>query len=155
MKKTIPIMIRLLLTFMSIATLIMAFFWTPHLVLYANEITNSAIVTPSAYTLSSLITAIALTVFVISFSFPTAIEKESIFTLGIAKNVKLIALLILIDCLLFAIGTVLLFILGDRLLSPALAFVDVIGIAVSAMLLVLSEYLKEASYLKEEADCTL
>ena len=47
------------------------------------------------------------------------------------------------------------FCLGERVLSPALAFVDAIGLTVALMLATLSNYVREAAVLKEEVDYTL
>ncbi len=159
MKKLLPAMIRFLLILMTLSTLAMAIFWTPGVIEYANSFASSVnakgIITVSGYTVSSIISVTALAVFLVSSRFPSAIENDGIFTLKTAKLVKLIAILILVDSVFLFIAITALFILGDRLLSPALAFVDVIGIAISAMLFVLSVYVKDASYLKEEADYTL
>ena len=159
MKKSLPNMIRILLVLMTTATLAMAFLWTPNVISYTKELIsgNNAenVISVSVCALSTIITLISLTVYLISFKFPTAIESESIFTQKTAGILKLIAILIFADCFFFGVGIAVLFGLGDRLLAPALAFVDVIGIAISAMLLVLSRYVKDAAYLKEEVDCTL
>lgn len=159
MKKFLPNMIRILLSFMIVTTVAMAIFWTPNAILYANELVSEAdaksAISATAFSLSLLLSVIALTVFIVSFKFPIAIKKETIFTIKTASTIKLIAILVLCDCILLAVGIAILFALGDILLSPALAFVDIIGVAVSAMLFVLSKYVKDASYLKEEVDHTL
>lgn len=159
MKKLLPTMIRILLVFMTLSTLAMAFFWTPRVIDYAIGFISStnakSFIILSGYALSAIIAFIALAIFLASSKFPRAIENDGIFTLKTASLVKRIAILILVDSVFLLTAITALFILGDRLLSPALAFVDVIGIALSAMLFVLSGYVKDASYLKEEADYTL
>ena len=52
-------------------------------------------------------------------------------------------------------GKDFLLIIGERILAPALAFFSVIGYTISALLFILSGYVRDAASLKEEADLTL
>ena len=159
MKKTLPNMIRFLLVILSVVTIGMALLWTPNLLLYIKELipvkSGSNWLDLCTYSLSALITLITVSIFIISFKFPTAIENNEIFTLKIADILKVIALLVISDCALLSSGVAILFISGETLIAPLIAFVAVIGITVSSTLLVLSKYVKDAAYLKEEVDHTL
>ena len=52
-------------------------------------------------------------------------------------------------------ASLILFIIGDRILSPILFFAFLIGFTLGIMLAVLSNYVKRAAALKEEVDHTL
>ncbi len=159
MKKNTPNLIRILLSIMIVSIIAMMVLWVPRAVSYAEgflaESEGSGWYGIVAYVISISVAVVAVAVFLISFRFPVAIEKGEIFTEKISVLLRRISILVIADCILFGAGTVGLFVLGDRVLSPALAFADVIGVALFGMLWVLSKYVKDAAVLKEEADCTL
>ncbi len=159
MKKSVPNIIRAVLVVMMLSMTAMQIFWVPNMISYVKSFINDPqteiAISILGYVTSFIISAIAIAVFAITFKFPKAIEQDSIFTQATASRLKLIAILILIDCILFAAGAICLLCLGEFVLSPAFAFFDVIGIALMAMLFILSKYVKDAAYLKEEADLTL
>lgn len=159
MKNKVPSLIRILLIIMLLSLVALAALWIPDVIDYAEEMLiakkNEGSLRVAAYVLSYTVTAIAISVFIMAFRFPVAIRDGEIFTEKTAVLLKRISVLILADCFLFGAGTVVLLVLGDRVLAPALAFTDGIGFAVAAMLWVLSRYVSEAAILKEEADCTL
>lgn len=157
MKQRIPHLIRILLVVMMLSVILLAVVWVPDTISYLETFTrgDGIGITAVAYVLAAVITLIALIVFIIAFEFPKTIEKDCVFTQRTAVLLKRIASLILIDCILFATGIVFLMVVGETILSPALAFFDVIGVVLSALLFILSGYIKEAAQLKEEAEYTL
>ncbi len=156
MKKQVPNMIRVLLVMMTLAVLAMAIFWTPQAVSYAKTQTNLPDgLSVGVYPLAAAVSLIALVAFALAFVFPREMEKGTLFGKLSARAVGWISWLVLTDCVLLAVGVVGLFAYGERLLSPALAFVDAVGLVLFAMLRLLSAYLREAAELKEEVDATL
>lgn len=159
MKKAMPKLVRILICVMILSLISMAILWTPRVTEYAlsfvSESGTESAVRAASYISSTLILLISLTVFLISFKFASCFEKDSVFTVSTAKDIKLVAYLVLIDCIILAFVSAFLFFIGDAILAPALAFFDIIGIAIAATLFVLSCYLKDAAKLKEEVDCTL
>ncbi len=159
MKKAIPNLVRCLICVMMISLVVMEIFWTPRVTEYALSFVSDEsyenIIRMSAYIASALILLLSLTVCFISFKFATCFKNDTVFTPSTAKDIKIVACLVSVDCLILAFVSVILFLIGDGILAPALAFFDIIGIAIAATLFVLSRYLKEAAELKEEVDCTL
>ena len=107
------------------------------------------------YALSWLIIAVALVIYALAFKFPSSVKNDAIFTDGTAKLIKRIAQLLLVDCALLLVGVIVLFVIGETMLSPLLLFFDIVGAAVFSMLFILSKYVKDAALLKEEVDHTL
>lgn len=156
MRKKLSIFIRFLLAFMICASAAMCVFWVPQAVKYASEFfENSENAKFFLYTICALVAMPLFAVFAVSFKFSTAIENDRIFDKKTAKLLKVIGATVVADCVLFGACVILLFVMGEQVLAPALAFVGAIGITVGIMLLVLSQYVKCAAVLKEEADCTL
>lgn len=159
MKKNIPNFIKILLLIMIISITLLAIFWIPHIYKYLES--SIAIVKDNTflkiiyYTLSYIIILIALIVFSISFKFTKAIKTDTIFSIEIANQLKLIAYLVLTDCILFSACVIALLIFKEFLLTPSLIFFCVIGYALCSMLFILSTYVKEAAILKEEVEYTL
>ncbi len=91
----------------------------------------------------------------LSLSLSFAIKNDSVFTLKTAKRLAAVAYIMLFDCVLFFFGIAVLFCFGERLFVPLLAIIDLIGFALSILLLVLSGYIRRAAKLKEEVDSTL
>jgi hypothetical protein len=60
-----------------------------------------------------------------------------------------------VDCILLLGAVVLLLLIGELLVSPLLALIDLIGFALGFLLHVLADYVRRAAILKEEADATL
>ncbi len=92
---------------------------------------------------------------ILALPLSAAIKNDSVFTLRTAARLAAIAYLMLIDCIVFLIGLVVLIFLGDPTFWPLFAIVDLIGFSVSILLLVLSGYIRRAAELKEEVDATL
>jgi hypothetical protein len=156
MKKQVPNMIRVLLVMMTLAVLAMAILWTPQVVSYAeNQTSLPEGLSLGIHVLAAAISLIALSAFALAFVFPREMEKGTLFGETSARAVGWISWLVLTDCFLLAVGAVGLFVCGERLLSPALAFVDAVGLVVFVMLRLLSSYLREAAELREEVDATL
>lgn len=159
MRRFISNIIRSLLFFMLISSAAMCIFWLPNAVDYASGVFKNAESFKNAeyllYTIGYIIALPLFIVFIIAFKFPTAIEADTIFHEKTAKLIKIISIIIFSDCTLFGALAIWFFCSGERVLSPVLAFVDVIGFTVALMLLVLSEYVRRAAILKEEADYTI
>ena len=157
MKRSVANLIRLILMIMLAATLFMSVLWMPNAVDHfcALLTEQSSSIRPWLYAAATVIALPLFAVFIIGFEFPTAIEGDTIFSMRTAKLLRVIATLLFSDLALFAIGVIALFVVGDMLLAPALAFVLAIGITVSLMLCVLASYVENAAVLKEEADGTL
>lgn len=159
MRKTLSNFIRFLLAFMVLASAAMCIWWLPQAVEYACRFFESSNIGDGVeslvYALCALIAVPLFAVFFVSFKFPKFIENDTIFGEKTAKLLKAIGITVISDCVLFIACVILFFIMGERVLSPALAFVGAIGITVGLMLLVLSKYVERAALLKEEADCTL
>ena len=156
MKKKLSNFIRFLLGFMLAAGAAMYFLWMPGAVEYTSQFFGSPdIINYFMYTISAVIALPLFGVTVVSFKFPTAIEKDSVFDKKTAKLLYVIGVTVIADCLIFLACTAMLVAVGERVLAPALAFVSAIGITVGLMLTVLSRYVKRAAELKEEVDCTL
>ena len=159
MKKCVPDSIRILLVVMILSVASTVVFWLPKVLDYTqgflNELGGGHYLTLAAKVLAAVISFIALLVFFVAFRFPRAIETDSIFTDKTAALLKLIACLLLADSILFGAVTVCLFVIGETLLSPVFAFFDLVGFCVTGMIFVLSGYVRDAAYLKEEVDGTL
>lgn len=157
MKNALSNFIRVLLAFLIVASASMCFFWLPQAVSYVSSFLQADIAEAETviYSLCAVVAAPVFAIFGISFAFPRAIEKETLFSMGIAKLLKAIGAALIGDCIFFCAILLLLLSAGEIILAPALLFVGALGITVGSMLLVLSEYVKRAATLKEEADCTL
>ena len=134
--------------------------WVPSLHKYVEEIlaqsnANLNFLCYLVYPLCTLIAMPALALVAVAFRFPRAIERDEIFSTGTAKRLKLISNLIFISCAAGFTSVILLFIIGERVLSPLLFFAFFIGFTLGLMLAVVSDYVKRAAILKEEVDHTL
>lgn len=153
MKKHVPYLVGAVIGAMALGCAVMCVFWLPVFAAYA-----SAYLGVAEWVVSLVCALIALPLFVIfalAAPFPGAIKNDSVFSAAVSGRLRAIAILLLADCLLFCAGIVLLLAAGEYLLSPALMFVGVIGLAVAYVLLLLSRYVGHAAALKEEVDATL
>ena len=159
MCKCLPNAIRVVLILMLLSMGAMCALWFPVAVDYVGGFYESAgdfeYVKGWLYVICAIVSLPLFAVFIIAFSFPPAIENDSVFTKKTARNIKCISNIIFADCIVFAATVIWIIWMGERILSPVLAFVDVIGIMVAFMLYVLSGYISRAAVLKEEADHTL
>lgn len=164
MKKTLANFIRGLLVTMLLAIAAMSIWWFGRGVEYfllflgALYIDDAYVVNLLEITINILstfvITPLAC-VFIMSFLFPYAIERDMLFCTEIAKTLKCIGIVVVCDCTVLCVAFTVMLFLRETLLSPALVFVGALGITVGCMLLVLSKYVKHAAQLKEEAEYTL
>jgi len=157
-KQLVPLLIRVLLVFMMAATVLMALCWVPDAVSHignSTEILRSVPLRYTVYVLAAAVALLSLVIFFCAFHYPSAIAQGTVFTKKTAVHLRLTAHLVLCDCILFSLCVLLLLLIGERLLAPALAFFSVIGYTISALLFVLSGYVRDAASLKEEADLTL
>ena len=152
-KNYVSHLICAVLAVMILVSLVMCVFWLPLFVDHANlfgDLPKTAI-----WIICGVIEAVLLTIFGVAFPFASDVKNETIFSVSTSRRLKLIALLLFADCLLFVAGTSVLLAFGERLLSPALLCVGFIGLVVSCVLFILSNYVKSAAELKEEVDHTL
>ena len=85
----------------------------------------------------------------------SASGEDRIFTRETAKLLARIAWILAGDCTAFLAVTVIFYCVGDRLIAPLFALIDLIGFVLSYLLWQLSGYIGRAAVLKEEADGTL
>ncbi len=107
------------------------------------------------YGFSGSIAVPCVVLLALSLSLSIRIKNDSIFTIQTALRLATVAYIMMMDCAVFFIGTVALFCLGELTFSPLFAIIDLIGFALSVLLLVLSGYIRRAAGLKEEVDATL
>lgn len=134
----------------------MCVLWIPSAVSYLENSCES--LSGKAHLIYTCFTAVALPIFAVffmAFAFVPAFESDSIFDKRMARLIKLIALIIGGDCLLFGILSGGIFCLGERMLSVLFVFISMIGLTVTAMLLVLADHVDRASELKEEVEGTI
>jgi len=82
-------------------------------------------------------------------------NEDPIFTEDTAVLLYRIAILLAVDCGAFAAVTVILFCLGDMLVAPLFALIDLVGLTLSFLFWQLSGYIHRAAEMKEEVDATL
>ena len=159
MKNNLIILIRVVLTAMLVGVIALCIFWLPSLVNYiGSHFENQnmfSIVKGLIFGISTILALSLITVFALGFKFLPELKNDTIFHKKNAKLIKLISIILFLICGIFGICVIGLFVIGDTILSPALLFVDAIGIIVALMLFVLSKYVDNASILKEEVDATL
>lgn len=134
--------------------------WVPFLHEYVQELLANrdkelGFLCSLVYPIAALIALPAVATIVIAFRFPTAIVREEIFSNSTAKNLTIISALVSIACIIGLLSSLLLFLIGDRVLSPLLFFAFLVGCTLGIMLDVLARYVRRAAILKEEADHTL
>lgn len=156
MRKNVPSTVRLILIIMLIAGAVMCALWLPSAVAYLE---NSCPALEGCETLLYLgfgIVAIPVfAVFFMAFAFIPAFEQDSIFDKRTARLIKHIAYIILSDCAVFGVMMGVVMCLGERVLSPLLIFISLIGLTVSVVLMILADHVDRASELKEEVEGTL
>ena len=134
--------------------------WLPPLREYVREILtqsdgNLHFLKDLVYPIAALIALPAIAIVAVAFRFPAAIERDEIFSSNTAKSLRLISNLLFFSCAIGFISAILLFTIGEYVLSPLLFFAFFVGCTLALMLAVLSSYVKRAAILKEEADHTL
>ena len=100
----------------------------------------------------------AIPVFIIlalAMKLPRAVAEDRIFTVDTAALLSRIACIFFGDCILLLCAVISLLLVGEFLVSPLLALIDLIGFALAFLLRILADYVRRAAILKEEADCTL
>lgn len=152
MKKYLPSLVRVIIAVMVILFLTLCVFWIPNFVKYANTYVNMHEICLTAAYFDAVLVILA---FVLALPFATAIERDCIFSTKVSTRLKVVAALIFTACLILCAGMILLFAFGERLLSPALCLVGLLGMVVCAVLFILSQYVQSAALLKEEVDATL
>lgn len=156
MKKKLSSAIRFLLLFMLVICVAVCLAWAPVVKDYVGGFVGSFNGFAHLFYGACFVMVVPLlVVFILAFRFPSAIEKDRIFDKKTARLLKIISVIIFSDCSVFLGFVIWLFATGERLLSPAFAFVGAIGFVVAFMLLVLSDYVCRAAILKEEVDSTL
>ena len=156
MKKNFPSIVRLVIIIMLLAGVGMCALWIPRAVGYLEGVCP-ALAGRSLLIYGGFCACVIpiFAVFFMAFAFVPAFEQDSIFDKGIARLIKKIAYVILFDCLAFGIMTGTVAAMGEALLSPLLLFTALVGLTVSAVLLILADHVDRASDLKEEVEGTL
>ena len=85
----------------------------------------------------------------------SASEEDPIFTEDTAVLLYRISVMLAVDCGAFLAVTVILFCLGDLLIAPLFALIDLVGLTLSFLFWQLSGYIHRAAKMKEEVDATL
>ena len=96
-----------------------------------------------------------LLILFLAIPFVNAVEKENVFRSETAKRLCLIARILLWDSILFLFSVLLLFFLGEQLVTPLLGILAIVGIALGIFLRILSDYIRDAALLQEEVEATL
>ena len=152
-KNCIPRLISAVLILMILASLVMCVFWLPLLLDYASGFVD--LPKTAMWIICGVIEAVLLVIFGVAFAFASEVKNDTIFSVSTSRRLKLISGLLFADCALFIAGILGLLICGECLLSPAFLCVGFIGLVVSCVLFILSNYIKSAAELKEEVDYTL
>ena len=156
MRKNVPSTVRLILIIMLLAGVAMCALWIPRAVSYLGSSCPALEGFEELLYLGFGIIAIPIfTVFFMAFAFVPAFEQDSIFDKRTARLIKVIAYIVLGDCVAFGIMMGIVTCLGETVLAPLMIFVSLIGITVSAVLMILADHVDRASELKEEVEGTL
>lgn len=159
MKKSLINIIKIALVIMLIGIISLCVLWLPNLVDYIGAQFEDKVgfdkLEILIYVISIAIALPIAVVFALAFRFLPELKNDTIFHKKNALLIKIISIIIFCDCILFLACVICLLALGEYVLSPALLFVDAIGLIVALMLFVLSKYVDNASILKEEVDATL
>ena len=153
--KKISLFIAVTLTVLFILSVFMCIFWLPSAILYFNGIIGEENGSAALYTVCFIIAAPLFAILLMGYYFPYAVYKDTVFHKNTANMLYVIGIILFCDCSALASANVWLISKGEKLISPALIFVSAIGFTVSAVLFILSKYVKRGATLKEEADCTL
>jgi hypothetical protein len=153
-------LIKCVLVLLLCSTVALFAFWLPSLHGYVRELLAELdesiyFLNFLVYPIAALIALPAVATVTVAFRFPSAIARDEIFSNSTAKNLKIISNMIFTACGAGISASLILFIIGDRILSPILFFAFLIGCTLGIMLAVLSNYVKRAAALKEEVDHTL
>lgn len=163
MKKTLANSIRVLIVILILASAAMCIWWLEraieYVLMFLRLVYTDGVVPESVGVLIRILCGVVIAplfaILLMSFSFPSAIEKDRTFSEKTAKLLNVIGTILVSDCTLFcALLSVLLF-YHESFVAPLLIFVGVLGITIGCTFLVLARYVKRAAALKEEADCTL
>lgn len=156
MKKYLPKLIGIINVLMLLAGCVMCILWVPEAVEHITSVCAALHgMSVLVYTAFGLVSAPIFTVFVMSFGFVPAFERDSVFDRSVARLIKSIALVIFFDCIIFGILSAVIFGMGERLVSPLFVLIALMGITVSVMLLILADHVLRASELKEEVEGTI
>lgn len=155
MLKTASNIIRVILSAMAVGMVLIELFWTPNVLSYAGSLGADGVMLTAMNLLSMAITCVSVAVFLLAFRFAHAVEYSTVFSAPVAHRLKLVACLIVSDCVAFGAVAAMLLSLGEGVLAPAMALFDAVGIAIAVMLFLLARYISEAATLKEEAQYTL
>ncbi len=122
----------------------------------ADHITVFTAISPTViWAIGATLCLPCVAILALSMRFAGAIERDEIFTLTTAGNLRLIAWIFFADCTAFLVGIIALFILGDSLLTPIFALIDLVGFSIGVLLRILSGYIQRAAALQEEVEGTL
>ena len=148
--------VRTVLVCLCAMTVLTYFLWVPEVDAYLESVLKiQSDISPWIYTFAALVAAGVLFIFIYSFRFPSAMDRDTVFTPDTARYLKIVTAVLRGECVALILCATCLFALGERLLSPVAAVVSILGMTVSFALRVLSSYVRRAATLQEEVDCTL
>ncbi len=96
-----------------------------------------------------------LVILLMSLKIPDLIKSDRIFTNRTAWILSTISFFMLVEAVLILIASSFLLTQGEKTVSLLLLMTDIVALALTFLLRVLSEFIKSAAILKEEADLTL
>lgn len=160
MNKNLSNLIYAVLAVLILIFSVVCLFFIPNFALYLDELlAERGTVIPHiraiVYICGALLAAPCLSILVMGFRLNLAVASDTVFTRTTADIVVRISRILCFDCVFFIFGIIALFIIGEGVVSYLFAFIDMVGIAIAFLLRVLSDYIRRAALLKEEADCTL
>lgn len=150
-KITRAVILALMLFFLIIATVFISNFAD----YVAEEVLVCELTRTVIFIGGSILAVPCLCVLSMALAFPSAIASDEIFTLKNANLIARISLILCVDCILFLTAIIALLCVGELLVSPLLAMIDLIGFALAFLLRILADYVKRAAKMKEEVDATL
>ncbi len=119
------------------------------------EALSAAVPTVAVYVAAGLLYILCLTMLLMSFKIPMSMKNDTVLSYEMASLLKKLSVLMLIAAVMLFAVSVFMFCVGDHLISPIIAIVDIIAFAIYLVLSVLGGYIRRAAELKEEADATL
>lgn len=152
-KKTANIL-RLMLAALLIAVVVIFAFWLPSMHDYTEKLTanNFSFLYKFFYPLCAILFFPFLLMIILAFGIPKAMKNDNIFSKSTARLLLVISLLIILECMLLSVLVLFFFVLNDPMLALPFTFLSMIGFVLSAMLIILADYVKRAAEIKERIE---
>ncbi len=150
---------RLFTLLLAVAFSVLCALFIPNFASYLCGVIDAAIGGDTLFILLCVIGVLlclpCLAVLLIALRLSSAVEHDTVFTVATSDIFACLSTIMLVDFTALLCGVIFLFVIGEFTVSPLLAIADLVGFAIAVMLRVLSEYIRRAAVLKEEADATL